>query len=67
MTEQWASHPINMTNKRKACLLDDMLNFSAEADPRRESIFNVGNLKKGSYHRSYTFGRNGLNGLSFDS
>ena len=44
-----------------------MLNFSAEADPRRESISNVGNLKKGSCHRSYTLGRNGLNGLSFDS
>ena len=56
-----------MTNKRKACLLDDMLNFSSEADPRRELISNMGNLKKGSCHRSYTLGRNGLNGLSFDS
>ena len=41
------------------------MNFSAEADPRREPISNTSNLKKGFCHRSYTLRRKGLNGLSF--
>ena len=56
-----------MISKKKACLPDDRLNFLAEADLRRESISNVGNLKKGSCHKSFTLWRKGLNGLSFDS
>ena len=46
---------------------DNKLNFSTEANLRRESISNASNLKKGSCHRSYTFWRKGLNGLNFDS
>ena len=53
--------------KRKTCLLDNKLNFLAEEDLRREPISNASSLKKGSYHKSYTFWRKGLNGLSFDS
>ena len=56
-----------MISKKKACLPDDRLNFLAEADLRRESISSVGNLKKGSCHKSFTLWRKGLNGLSFDS
>ena len=51
----------------KAYLPDNRLNFSAKADLRRELITNISNLKKGSYHKSYTLWRKGLNGLSFDS
>ena len=40
--------------------------MSTEANPRKEPISNAGNLKKGSYHRSYTLRRKGLNGLSFN-
>ena len=47
--------PNNMTNNnKKACLLDDRLNFSIEANSRSEPISNTGNFKKGSCHRSYT-------------
>ena len=51
----------------KAYLPDNRLNFSAKANLRRELITNISNLKKGSYHKSYTLWRKGLNGLSFDS
>ena len=62
------NHPINMNGKkRKTCLPNSRLGFSAEAHPRREPISNVSNLRKGSYHRSYTLWKNGLNSLSFDS
>ena len=44
-----------------------MLGFWAEANPRREPISNVSNLRKGPCHRSYTLWKNGLNSLSFDS
>ena len=53
--EQETNHPINMNSKkRKTCLPDSRLGFSAEANPRRKPISNVSNLRKGSYHRSYT-------------
>jgi len=55
------------SKKRKTCLPDSRLGFSTEANPRREPISNVSNLKKGSYRRSYTLWKNGLNSLSFDS
>jgi len=57
-----------MTSKKgKSCLPDNRLDFSAEADPKREPISNAGNLRKGSRHRSYTLWRKGIHGLSFNS
>ena len=53
--------------RRKACLLDSRLGFSTKANPKRELIFFMSNLRKCSCHRSYTLWKKGLNGLSFDS
>ena len=46
-------------------LLDYGLNYLVEKNPRREPIPNAGNLNRGFYHKSYSFQRNGLCGLSF--
>ena len=46
--------------------LDYGSSYSAETNPRRESIPNADNLNKGFCYRSYSFKREGLNGLNFD-
>ena len=58
---------MNSKKKGKTCLPDSKLGFSKEANPRRDPISNVSDLRKGSCHRSYTLWKNGLNALSFDS
>lgn len=46
--------------------LDCVLSYLAETNPRREHSSNACNLNKGFCHRSYSFWRNCLNGLSLD-
>ena len=46
--------------------LDYGSSYSAETNPRKESIPNADNLNKGFCYRSYSFQREGLNGLNFD-